>query len=59
MAAFYEHQDDQVGPLLDEADVRNVAGLLAAATARQLADVPDGVERLRRVGLAVARGEVR
>ena len=59
VTAFFEHQDDQVGPLLDEADVRDVAGLLAAVTASYLEGQSDGLERLRRAGLAVAAGEVR
>lgn len=54
VSAFFAHADDQVGALLDEADLRNVAGLLAATTALYLEDQPDGAERLRRVGLVVA-----
>ncbi|MFJ2737671.1 MULTISPECIES: hypothetical protein [unclassified Streptomyces] len=56
VTAFYEREDAQVGPLLDEADLRDVAGLLAAVTALHLEALPDGVERLRRAGLAVAGG---
>ncbi|QIY72053.1 hypothetical protein HEP84_25790 [Streptomyces sp. RLB1-33] len=59
VTAFYEHADEQVGPLLEEADLRNVAGLLAAVTALHLEDQPDGLERLRRAGLAVASGDGR
>jgi hypothetical protein len=59
VTAFYKRADDQVPPLLAEADLRDVAGLLAAVTASYLEDQPDGAERLRRAGLAVARGEGR
>ena len=40
VTAFFEHADDQVGPLLAEADLRDVAGLLAAVTALYLQDQP-------------------
>ncbi|MFF4823135.1 hypothetical protein ACFY20_08870 [Streptomyces sp. NPDC001312] len=56
VTAFYAREDAQVGPLLDEADLRDVAGLLAAVTALHLEAVPDGAARLRRAGLAVAGG---
>ncbi|MFJ5155760.1 hypothetical protein ACIQCF_30150 [Streptomyces sp. NPDC088353] len=56
MTAFLEREDAQVGLLLDEADLREVAGLLAAATALHLEGLPDGAARLRRAGLAVAGG---
>lgn len=58
-AAFVARADDQVGPLLDEADLRNVAGLLAAVAALHLEGQPDGLERLSRAGLAVASGDGR
>ena len=59
VTAFLKHADDQVGVLLDEADLRPVAGLLAAVMALHLEGQPDGVARLRRAGLAVAQGEGR
>ncbi len=59
VTAFLEHADDQVGVLLDEADLRPVAGLLAAVLALYLEGQPDGLERLRRAGLAVAQDEAR
>lgn len=58
-AAFLQGSDDQVPVLLDEADLRDVAGLFAATVARVLEGQPDGVERLRRFGLVVAGGSVR
>jgi len=57
VTAFFEHADDQVGPLLAEADLRDVAGLLAAVTALYLQDQPDGAERLRGAGLAAAQSD--
>ncbi|MFE2838341.1 hypothetical protein ACFXI6_46510 [Streptomyces mirabilis] len=59
VAAFCAHADDQVPTLLNEADLWNVSGLLAATTALYLQDQPDGLERLRRAGLAVASGDGR
>lgn len=55
VAAFLHHQDEQIGPLLHETDVRDVAGLLAAVTAQYLQDQPDGAQRLRLAGLRVAQ----
>src|SRR5881409_2239638 len=57
VTAFLKRADDQVGLLLDEADLRPVAGLLAAVIALHLEGQPDAVEMLRRVGLAVAQSE--
>lgn len=59
VTAFLQRADDQVGALLDEADLRPVAGLLAAVMALHLEGQPDGLARLRRAGLAVAQDEVR
>ncbi|NNN30734.1 hypothetical protein HLK59_10230 [Streptomyces sp. S3(2020)] len=53
-AAFLQGADEQVGPLLDEADLRGVAGLFAAATALVLERQPDGRVRLQALGLAAA-----
>lgn len=58
VTALLKHADDQVDVLLDEADLRPVAGLLAAVLALHLEGQPDGLARLRRVGLAVAQDEV-
>ncbi|WP_328757479.1 hypothetical protein [Streptomyces sp. NBC_00271] len=56
VTAFHEREDATVRDLLDEADLRDVAGLLAAATALYLQAQPDGPEWLRRAGLAAAEG---
>lgn len=58
IAAFFHGQDDQIGPLMLEADMRDVAGLLAAFAALFLEDQPDGAERLRRAGLRVAEARL-
>ncbi|MEU3340688.1 hypothetical protein [Streptomyces sp. NPDC006668] len=59
VTALLEHAEDQVGLLLDEADLRPVAALLAAVLALHLEGQPDGLERLRRAGLAVAQSRAR
>lgn len=54
VSAFLHRADYEAMEILNEGDMRDVAGLFAAATALHLEDLPDGEERLRRFGLAAA-----